>query len=157
MPLLRRSSIETNSDLDANEIEDGTKWLVISPYMAPSHLLNLATLTEPQRLLAKALTMMTPIRSDYATASYQKSFNWREVIYTLKDLIITTGLQWVQQSYYVVVFRSQVLASTDRTHLAALDERSHAEAMRSGGLLKYWFGIPDGDYRNLATCECFSN
>jgi len=52
-----------------------------------------------------------------------------------------------------VVFRSQVLASTDPTHLAVLDERSHAEAMNSGGLLKYWFGIPDGGHRNLATCE----
>lgn len=153
MTLLPGSTTGTYSNLGSSEIEDGKRWLVVSPYVAHEHLLNLATITEPQRLLAKAMTVMTPIRSDYATASYQESFNWSEIICTLKDLITATGLHWVQQSFYVVVFRSQVLASTDRTHLASLDERSHAEAMKSGGLLKYWFGVPDGGYRNLATCE----
>lgn len=153
MTLLPGSTTGTHSNLDSREIEDGKRWLVVSPYVAHAHLLNLATITEPQRLLAKALTIMKPIRSDYATASYQESFNWSEIICKLKDLITVTGLHWVRQSFYVVVFRSQVLASTDRTHLATLDERSHAEAMKSGGLLKYWFGEPDGGYRNLATCE----
>lgn len=137
MPLLPRSTTETHSERESREIEDGKRWLVVSPYVAPTHLLNLATITEPQRLLAKALTVMQPIRSDYATAFYQDSFNWNEIICTLKDLLTATGLHWVQQSYYIMVFRSQLLPSTDATHLAALDERSHAEAMKSGGLLKY--------------------
>ncbi len=153
MPQLDGFTTGTYSNLDSSEIEDGKRWLVVSPYVAHAHLLNLATITEPQRLLAKTLTVMKSIRSDYATTSYQESFNWSEIICTLKDLITATGLHWAQQSFYVVVFRSQVLASTDRARLAALDERSHAEAMKSGGLLKYWFGIPDGGHRNLATFE----
>jgi len=32
------------------------------------------------------------------------------------------------------------------------DKAAHAEAIKSGGLLKYWFGIPDENRRNLATC-----
>ena len=33
-----------------------------------------------------------------------------------------------------------------------VNRRSHAEATQSGGLLKYWFGVPDTEGRNLATC-----
>ena len=132
MPLFHGSTVGTCSDLGSGEIEDGDKWLVVSPYVAHAHLLNLATISKPQRLLAKALTVMKPLRSDYATASYQESFNWSEIVCTLKEQIGAIDLHWVRQSFYVVVFRSQVLASTDRVHLAALDERSHAEAMKSG-------------------------
>ena len=151
MPLLHALTMETVSEHHSGE--DTKQWLVVSPYDIHPHLLNLATITEPQRLLTKALTVMAPTRQDYATASYQDSFNWSEVIWTLKGLLSATSLSWVQTSFYIVVFRSQVLASTDRVHLGALDKRSHAEAMKSGGLLKYWFGTPDSNGRNLATCE----
>lgn len=60
---------------------------------------------------------------------------------------------WEEQNFYVVVFRSQVPPTTDRSHLGTLDERSHVEAMEGGGLLKYWFGTPDATGRNLATCK----
>jgi len=40
----------------------------------------------------------------------------------------------------------------ERLEREELDEGSHAEATKSGGLLKYWFGMPDEDGRNLATC-----
>lgn len=33
-----------------------------------------------------------------------------------------------------------------------VNRHSHAEATQSGGLLKYWFGVPDTEGRNLATC-----
>ena len=153
MPLLYEPTPGTVDDHESSD--NGKEWLVVSPYLNHPHLLDLATITEPQRLLAKALTVMVPIRLDYATAPYQASFNWSEVIQRLRDLIARTGLFWNHATFYIVVFRSQQLVSTDRTHLGALDERSHAEAMKSGGLLKYWFGVPDENYRNLATCQYF--
>lgn len=127
--------------------------LVNSPYTCHPHLLHLESVGKPQRLLAKALTVMAPIRDDYATAPYIDAFNWSSVVSALKSLVVAESYEWKHQSYYIVVFRSQVPLSTNRSHLAALDKRSHAEAMESGGLLKYWFGTPDVNGRNMATCK----
>lgn len=54
--------------------------------------------------------------------------------------------------YYVIVFRSQIKPGTERPYLGLLDEGAHVEAVEAGGLLKYWFGVPDAEGRNLATC-----
>jgi hypothetical protein len=40
--------------------------------------------------------------------------------------------------------------------LFELDAFSHQEAMASGGLLKYWYGVKDQSRRNLATCTLSS-
>ena len=141
-----------HNDEDPAEFCD-QDYLVNSPYSETCHLLNLGSIGTPQRLLAKALTVMAPIRDDYATAPYSDAFNWGSVVSTLKSLVEIESYVWKHHLFYVVVFRSQVPATTDRSHLAALDKRSHAEAMESGGLLKYWFGTPDVDGRNLATCN----
>lgn len=130
----------------------GSRHLVVSPYTTPPHLLDLRSLEEPQILLAKALTLLQSIREDYATAPYDQSFNWAAVTARLQSLLASSNHHWRRQHFYIVVFRSQVPPTTDRTHLGALDQRSHAEATQSGGLLKYWFGLPDKDGRNLATC-----
>lgn len=130
--------------------------LVNSPYTSQDHLLHLGSVGKPQRLLAKALTVMAPLRDDYATAPYSDAFNWSSVINALKALVGAESYAWKDQSYYIVVFRSQVPPSTNRSHLAALDKRSHAEAMESGGLLKYWFGTPDVNGRNMATCKPYN-
>lgn len=127
--------------------------LVVSPYTSRRHLLPLNTIGKPQRLLAKAFTVLSPIRDDYATVPYPDAFNWDLVVSVLRSLVETEGYAWKHQLFYIVVFRSQVSPMTDRSHLAMLDERSHAEAMESGGLLKYWFGIPDINGRNMATCK----
>ena len=127
--------------------------LVVSPYTTLPHLLDLRTLEEPQRLLAKSLTVLHSTRKDYATAAYHQSFNWDAVIDQLKSLLDSSNYQWHHQHFYIVVFRSQIPPTTDRTHLIELDQQSHAEATRSGGLLKYWFGLPDENGRNLATCN----
>lgn len=151
MPLLHGLTMEAVEEHDLGE--EAKEWLVVSPYMEYPHLLNLATITKSQQLLAKALTVLAPIRSDYATAPYQDGFNWSEVIWTLQGLLNAIGVSWVKTSFYIVVFRSQLMPTTDRSHLGALDICSHAEAMKTGGLLKYWFGTPDENYRNLATCK----
>ena len=128
--------------------------LIVSPYITPQHLLDLRTISKPNQLLAKALTLFKHIRRDYATAPYAESFNWEDVIEVLRTLVDEDrAYSWQQQSFYIIVFRSQLPPSTERNHLANLDRLSHAEATESGGLLKYWFGMPDRDGRNLATCK----
>ena len=143
-----------NPALLANHLQDPDvgHHLVVSPYTTSPHLLDLRTLEEPQRLLAKSLTVLHSTREDYATAAYHQSFNWDAVIDQLKSLLDSSNYQWHHQHFYIVVFRSQIPPTTDRTHLIELDQQSHAEATRSGGLLKYWFGLPDENGRNLATC-----
>lgn len=131
---------------------DTGDFLVVSPYTSLPHLLDLRTLETSQLLLAKALTILSTVQEDYATAPYTDSFNWAIVFTRLKALTQQIGYQWQNQHFYIVVFRSQVPPTTNRVELGGLDDRSHAEATKSGGLLKYWFGIPDANGRNLATC-----
>ncbi|KAL8903356.1 MAG: hypothetical protein Q9171_007430 [Xanthocarpia ochracea] len=126
--------------------------LIVSPYTSRPHLLDLTLLNHAQVLLAKALTILTPVVETYATSPYISSFNWKAVFGLLAASAEADGYVWKEQSFYVVIFRSQVPPSTNRSELAALDEKSHAEAMAGDGLLKYWFGTPDAEGRNLATC-----
>ena len=138
-------------------LKDQTKadlgdFLVVSPYAFQPHLLDLRTLEYSQNLLARALTLLKPVRTDYATAPYHESFNWASVIDHLRFLNEEAGHFWSWQHFYIVVFRSQVPPTTNRVELGELDEKAHAEATQSGGLLKYWFGKPDENGRNLATC-----
>lgn len=127
--------------------------LVVSPYSHPSHLLRLHTVSKPNQLLAKALTKMKAVRADYATASYKESFNWSTVVDTLEDLSLKEAYEWQPEFFFIVVFRSRIKTVTDRVDLGLMDAEAHEEAMQSGGLLKYWFGIPDANGRNLATCK----
>jgi hypothetical protein len=126
--------------------------LITSPYTTPDHLLDLTTLDTPYRLLAQALTTFAPIRDDYATAPYTESFNWAAVFEKLHELAAEDGHAWKRERFYVVAFRSILNADADGDRLHLLDERSHAEAVASGGLLKYWFGSKNAKRENLATC-----
>jgi hypothetical protein len=103
--------------------------------------------------LAKALKGLEPATTDYSTAPYVEAFNWSTVLETLKTSIeAERGFHWEEQFFYIVVFRSQIRPAIDSGYLGARDQASHAEATESGGLLKYWFGYPDKNKRNLATC-----
>ncbi|MCJ1406943.1 hypothetical protein MMC19_001013 [Ptychographa xylographoides] len=127
--------------------------LVVSPYLSEPHLLDILSLSKPNQLLAKALTLLQPIRDDYATAAYSESFNWPIVMGALRKMTaLEDNYRW-DETFYIIVFRSQIPNTTDRSHLTHLDKLSHAEAMANRGLLKYWFGVPDLQGRNLATCE----
>jgi hypothetical protein len=137
----RHDNIATSDDL-----------LIVSPYNEPLHLLDLKALDIPNRLLAKALTLLKPIRDDYATADYNESFNWQSVVDFVGELADAEGHDWKKQSFYVVVFRSCLQPTADGSRLHDLDSHSHIEAMASGGLLKYWFGTKDENHQNLATC-----
>ena len=128
-------------------------FLISSPYNEKHHLLDLAKLDLPNRLFAKALSVLRPIRPDYATAAYVESLNWPKVLSKLRELCAATGYEWTAHSFYVVIFRSKLKPVIDSTLLYELDFHSHDEATESGGLLKYWFGTPNEERRNLATCK----
>jgi len=127
--------------------------LVSSPYTESDHLLDLRTLDKPCSLFARALTILHPIRSDYAVAEYTDSFNWESVMIRLRMLAAKEDCRWQRQSFYTVTFRSKLKPDINRALLRQFDKESHREAIVSGCLLKYWFGSPDGERRNLATCK----
>lgn len=116
--------------------QQGHRLLVQSPYDDEGHLLDLDTLDHENELLARALTKLHATRKDYATAPYNDSFNWSEVLKELKDLVEESGKGFKETSFYVVAFRSQIKPSTDYSHLGELDKAAHAEAVESGGFLK---------------------
>ncbi|KAI9050716.1 hypothetical protein LZ554_004836 [Drepanopeziza brunnea f. sp. 'monogermtubi'] len=126
--------------------------LVVSPYHEEAHLLDLATLNTPNQLLAKALVNLEFIRDDHRTASYAESFNWSEIIDSVRQLAEQSDFEWKRTDFYIVAFRSQIPPTTDYSHLGELDKNAHAEATASGGFLKYKFSTPDAEGRNLATC-----
>ena len=152
-PVLLPSSLPDSITADKSRSAEGGRFLVSSPYPFPPHLLDLSALTASQSLLAEALGSMEAVRPDYATAPYDAAFNWDTVMDKLRSLASTRNFQWPHQYFYIVVFRSRIPDTSVRAELGRLDEKSHTEANQSGGLLKYWFGVPDAEGRNLATCK----
>ncbi|KAI0485025.1 hypothetical protein GGR56DRAFT_55548 [Xylariaceae sp. FL0804] len=132
--------------------ETAPRFMASSPYVEQGHLLDLASLDTESALLAQALAHLECQRPDYATAPYAAIFNWAEVFERLAQLVRGREHCWKETSFYIVVFRSRIPPTTVYAELGALDKAAHAEAMASGGFLKYWFGDPDRDGRNLATC-----
>ncbi|ETS72985.1 hypothetical protein PFICI_15377 [Pestalotiopsis fici W106-1] len=138
-----------NDELDH---DDKDNYLIVSPYTEKEHLLDLRTLDKENALLAKALVKFRSLRPDYATAPYTETFNWDQVMEELTRLVREEGHVWKETSFYIVAFRSQIPPTTVYAELGVLDKAAHAEATASGGFLKYWFGTPDQEGRNLATC-----
>lgn len=130
-----------------------THWLTVSPYLELEHQLDLESVDTPNRLLALALTQLRPATTDYATVTYAQALDWPQVMSTLKSLAASEGYRWTRHSFYVVEFRSKLKQNIDVDLLFRLDKESHIEATQSGGLLKYWYGVPNPERRNLATCE----
>lgn len=128
-------------------------YIQASPYTDQDHLLDLNALTKPHKIMAQALTSMQPLSEQYATTAYKEAFNWQDVVDKLQKLSEAEGPDYVfpETSFYVIVFRSKVLPNAHRPELGALDKEAHREAVESGWLLKYWFGTPDQEGRNLAT------
>ncbi|KAI0869473.1 hypothetical protein GGS24DRAFT_505736 [Hypoxylon argillaceum] len=126
--------------------------LKISPYTEREHLLDLNSLDAENAILAQALVHLECLRADYATAPYIDTFNWAEVIEQVKRLARQKGHSWKGRSFFIVAFRSQIPPTTVYEDLGTLDRAAHIEATASGGFLKYWFGSPDKDGKNLATC-----
>ncbi|PWN29417.1 hypothetical protein BDZ90DRAFT_230291 [Jaminaea rosea] len=75
--------------------------------------------------------------------------------------LLTSSFNWsslslpkhIKGTWYGVLFLSRRRSGSESINLYEADRLSHEEAVRSGGLLAYWYGEPDeetGD--NLATC-----
>ncbi|KAI9509408.1 hypothetical protein F5148DRAFT_759662 [Russula earlei] len=111
--------------------------------------------------LHKALHNFTPVTEKYASTSYAEAFNWDELDLPEDD----------EHDWYCVAFRSlrkpdsesggtstllKENLMTRPNHPSALyeaDRAAHEEAVQNGGLLMYWYGIPDPETGlNLATC-----
>jgi hypothetical protein len=127
--------------------------LISSPYNEPQHYLDLQDIDTPNRLFAKALTALKPIRADYATAPYTSALDITTVLSLLRTLAAAESFTWREKSFYVVIFRSKLKHDIDSDLLYKLDFESHREACESGGLLKYWFGKVDGERQNMANCK----
>ncbi|KAK3352837.1 hypothetical protein B0T25DRAFT_194973 [Lasiosphaeria hispida] len=142
---------ETAVPIATQELQK-SRFLVVSPYTEQDHLLDLETLDVENQLLALSLAELECLRDDYATAPYLEIFNWDHVVATLRALAHARNHVWKETSFYIVAFRSQIPPTTIYADLGVLDKAAHIEATTSGGFLKYWFGSPDVDGRNLATC-----
>ncbi|KAI1430403.1 hypothetical protein F5Y12DRAFT_21884 [Xylaria sp. FL1777] len=158
-PVLTTNAGKTSVTVSTKEVpasktlRDGAKkMMVMSPYTEREHLLDLTSLDTENAILAQALGHLKCLRPDYATAPYIDTFNWEEVIEQVKRLAQQKEHSWTGSSFFVVAFRSQIPPTTVYEDLGALDKAAHAEATASGGFLKYWFGSPDKDGKNLATC-----
>ena len=84
---------------------------------------------------------LVPARAGYQTLPIQEGFNWS---YTLEPL--------VSGRWHLIVFRSQRKAGVDDSLLTTHDDLAFAEAMASGGLLRYYKGATDRNGRCLSLC-----
>ena len=93
--------------------------------------------------LHKALHNFRPIHANYADSSYAQSFNWSELTLPIDD----------EREWYCVVFRSKRKTGSNNEPLYDADRKAHEEAVQNGGLIAYWYGVPDPvSGLNLATC-----
>ena len=90
--------------------------------------------------LHEASQQVLPIHPNYATLPIQTGFDWSALAGCPFD-----GL-------YLVVFRSVRLPAVDLDLLREQDDRAHAEALKSGGLLRYFKGDADERGRCLSFC-----
>jgi hypothetical protein len=92
--------------------------------------------------LHQALHYFHPLDGKYAQTSYDAAFNWEDLGLPLE----------VEREWYGVVFRSRRRPESSSLSLYAADRAAHAEAVQNGGLVMYWYGVPDDTGLNLATC-----
>ncbi|KAG6845390.1 hypothetical protein H0H87_009737 [Tephrocybe sp. NHM501043] len=93
--------------------------------------------------LHKALHHFKPFDADYVTKPYGEAFNWSQLALPENE----------EREWYCVVFRSKRKPGSDGGALYDADKYAHEEAVRNGGLILYWYGIPDPiTGMNLATC-----
>ncbi len=84
---------------------------------------------------------LVPVKAGYQTAPILEAFNWS---YTLADI--------EQGRWYLIVFRSMRRHDVDDELLGDHDDMAFAEAMSSGGLLRYYKGAMDRERRCLSLC-----
>ncbi|WWC70422.1 uncharacterized protein I206_104373 [Kwoniella pini CBS 10737] len=92
--------------------------------------------------LHQSLHHFKPWDEDYASTPYNEAFNW-------SSLSLPKA---VEREWYCVVFRSRRKPESSNLSLYKADREAHEEAVKNGGLVMYWYGVPDHTGLNLATC-----
>ena len=90
--------------------------------------------------LQEAAQRISPVRSDYQNLPVEQGFDWPVIAGHDFDRL------------YLVVFRSVRLPDADLDLLRWFDDLAYAEALRSGGLLRYFKGDADERRRCLSFC-----
>ncbi len=90
--------------------------------------------------LQGAAQRISPVRPDYQNLPIEQGFDWP----------VITGHDF--ERLYLVVFRSVRLPDADLDLLRWFDDLAYAEALASGGLLRYFKGDADGRRRCLSFC-----
>ncbi|WVQ77218.1 hypothetical protein IAR50_006901 [Cryptococcus sp. DSM 104548] len=92
--------------------------------------------------LHQALHYFKPLSNAYASLPYDKAFNWSSLSLP----------KFAEREWYCVVFRSRRKPESANLSLYKADREAHEEAVQNGGLILYWYGVPDSTGLNLATC-----
>jgi|SRR5829696_3783403 len=92
-------------------------------------------------LLSRACQHISPLYPDYATRPIQDGFSWSSSL---------AGCAFEQ--LYLVVFRSVRRPEADLDLLREHDDRAYAEALESGGLLRYFKGEANERGECLSFC-----
>ncbi|KDN44487.1 hypothetical protein RSAG8_05534, partial [Rhizoctonia solani AG-8 WAC10335] len=102
--------------------------------------------------LHRALHVLKP-RKGFANLPYAEAFNWDEISAAYRSEVDKIADGELEREWYVVAFRSRRKAGSDSTSLYDADRLAHEEAVHNGGLIMYWYGVPDAETGdNLATC-----
>ncbi len=90
--------------------------------------------------LQEAAQRISPVRPNYQNLPIEQGFDWPVIASYEFDQL------------YLVVFRSERLPDADLDLLRWFDDLAYAEALASGGLLRYFKGDADGRRRCLSFC-----
>ena len=96
---------------------------------------------ELRSVLHRACQRISPMYPDYATRPIQDGFSWSSYL---------VGCPF--DRLYLVVFRSVRRPKADLDLLLEHDDRAYAEALESGGLLRYFKGEADERRECLSFC-----
>lgn len=110
-----------------------------SPRLPDGHPTN----TDPKTSGCPFISARAPSEDTRQASLIAQTFNW-------SDLHLPVH---VSKTWYGVAFRSIRKKGSESINLYEADRASHEEAVRSGGLLLYWYGSPSvSTGENLATC-----
>jgi hypothetical protein len=90
--------------------------------------------------LYEACLQISPRHPDYSTLSVEDGFDWSSLSCCLFERL------------YLVVFRSLRRPNVDLDLLCELDDRAYEEALKSGGLLRYFKGHANERGECLSFC-----
>ncbi|KAF8706208.1 hypothetical protein RHS03_05129, partial [Rhizoctonia solani] len=91
-------------------------------------------------------------RKGFATLPYPEVFNWDEISAAYHSDLDKVPDGELEREWYVVAFRSKRKPGSDSAALYDADRLAHEEAVQNGGLIMYWYGVPEASGDNLATC-----